>query len=88
MTDIDFFQLVRSGWSQIAAIFGIIWWSRKIDLRTKGHTGRIDRHEERLRSLERALHAHAVEFARTQEMLSGIKLTLDRIYSEMRETGR
>lgn len=49
MTDSELFQLVRSGWPQIAAIFAIIWWSRKIDLRNKDHGERLDRHETRLR---------------------------------------
>jgi len=86
MTDFDLTQLVRNGWTQIMAIVAIIWWSRWLDLRSKDHSARLDRHEARLRDIEANAHAHAVQFARIDETLSGIKLTLDRIYAEVSET--
>ncbi|UFM63634.1 hypothetical protein LOS78_05575 [Paracoccus sp. MA] len=73
--------LIQSGWTQIMAIVGIIWWSRKIDLRTKDHADRLDRHEARLRGIEQNQQAQAILQARIEEALNGIKLTLDRLYS-------
>lgn len=77
--------LIQSGWTQIMAIVGIIWWSRKIDLRTKDHADRLDRHEARLRGIEQQAQAQAILQARIEEALSGIKITLDRIYSQIHE---
>ena len=77
--------LIQSGWTQITAIVGIIWWSRKIDLRTKDHADRLDRHEARLRGIEQQAQAQAILQARIEEALSGIKITLDRIYSQIHE---
>lgn len=73
--------IIQSGWTQIMAIVGIIWWSRKIDLRTKDHADRLDRHEARLRGIEQNQHAQAILQARIEEALNGIKLTLDRLYA-------
>lgn len=73
--------LIQSGWTQITAIVGIIWWSRKIDLRTKDHADRLDRHEARLRGIEQNQQAQAILQARIEEALNGIKLTLDRLYT-------
>lgn len=84
MTDTELFQAVRSGWPQLMAIFAIIWWSRRIDLRSKDAKDRLDRHDARMRSIEASHQSHAVQFARMEEALDGIKLTLDRIYTEMR----
>lgn len=81
----EFIALVRSGWPQVLAIFAIIWWSRRIDLRSKDHTERLDRHEDRLLRLEQSQQQQALQLARIEEALSGIKLTLDRIYSRMGE---
>lgn len=81
----EFLRLIQSGWPQVLAIFAIIWWSRKVDLRTQDHTERLDRHESRLQGVERGQQDQAVRLARIEEALSGIKLTLDRIYSEVRE---
>lgn len=78
-------SLIQSGWTQITAIVGIIWWSRKIDLRTKDHADRLDRHDARLRGIEQNQQAQAILQARIEEALSGIKLTLDRIYSQIHE---
>lgn len=77
--------LIQSGWTQIMAIVGIIWWSRKIDLRTKDHADRLDRHDARLRGIEQQAQAQAILQARIEEALSGIKITLDRIYSQIHE---
>lgn len=77
--------LIQSGWTQIMAIVGIIWWSRKIDLRTKDHADRLDRHEARLRGIEQQAQAQAILQARIEEALSGIKITLDRIYSQIHD---
>lgn len=89
MTDTthDVLALVRSGWPQILAIFAVIWWARKIDLRSQEQGHRLDRHEARLATSEQALQAQAIQSARVEEMLASMKLTLDRIYSEMREKG-
>ncbi len=83
----DVLALVRSGWPQIGAIFAVIWWARKIDLRGQGAQDRLDRHEARLQAMERSLQDQAVTLATIKEALSGIKLTLDRMYAEMREKG-
>ena len=82
------YGLIQSGWAQIMAIVGIIWWSRKIDLRTQDHADRLDRHEARLRGMEHNQQAQAVLFARMEESLAGIKVTLDRIYSQLHKTDR
>lgn len=79
--------LIQSGWTQLVAIAGIIWWARKIDLRTQDHSGRLDRHEVRLTAFEQTLQTQAIQLARIEETLSAMKLTLDRIYSEMRDKG-
>ena len=79
--------LITSGWTQFMAIAGIIWWARKIDLRTQDHGSRLDRHEIRLTGAEQTQQAQAVQSARIEEALSSMKLTLDRIYTEMRERG-
>ena len=73
--------LIQSGWTQIMAIVGVIWWSRKIDLRTKDHADRLDRHDARLRGIEQQAQAQAILQARIEEALSGIKITLDRLYA-------
>lgn len=78
-------SLIQSGWTQIMAIVGIIWWSRKIDLRTKDHADRLDRHEARLLGIEQQAQAQAILQARIEEALSGIKITLDRIYSQIHD---
>ncbi len=78
-------SLIQSGWTQIMAIVGIIWWSRKIDLRTKDHADRLDRHEARLRGIEQQAQAQAILQARIEEALSGIKITLDRIHSQLHD---
>ena len=83
--DNDVFRLINSGWPQVLAIFYIIWWSRKIDLRTQDHADRLDRHEARLMQHETTQQAQALQLARIEEALSGIKLTLDRVYTEVRE---
>lgn len=77
--------LIQSGWTQLVAIAGIIWWARKVDLRTQDHGGRLDRHETRLTAFEQTQQTQAIQLARIEETLSAMKLTLDRIYSEMRE---
>lgn len=68
-------------------IFAIIWWSRKTDLKVKDHASRLDRHENRLTHFE-ATQQQALQLARIEESLSGIKLTLDRIYTQMNERSR
>lgn len=83
MPDSELVMLVRSGWPQVLAIFAIIWWSRRVDLRSKDHTERLDRHDARLQGLEQSQQQQALQLARIEEALSGIKLTLDRIYSRM-----
>ncbi|WP_147482366.1 hypothetical protein [Paracoccus siganidrum] len=88
MTDSELFQAVRSGWPQLMGIFAIIWWSRKIDLKVKDHASRLDRHENRLTHFEATQQQQALQLARIEESLSGIKLTLDRIYTQMSERSR
>ena len=88
MTDNDLFRLVQSGWPQVLAIFAIVWWARKIDLRNADHAKRLDRHENRLTHFEATQQQQALQLARIEESLSGIKLTLDRIYNQMAERGR
>lgn len=61
--------LIQSGWTQITAIVGIIWWSRNIDLRTKDHADRLDRHDARLRGIEQQAQAQAILQARIEEAL-------------------
>ena len=85
MGDNDIISLIRSGWPQLLGVFAVIWWSRKIDLKTRDHCERLDRHEERLRGLEQSHQAQALAQARVEESLSGIKLTLDRIYAALYE---
>lgn len=85
MTDNDLFALVRSGWPQICAIFAIVWWSRKIDLRTHDHSERLDRHDTRLTKFETTQQQQALQLARIEESLANIKLTLDRIYNQVSE---
>ena len=77
--------LIQSGWTQIMAILAVVWWCRKIDIRNQDHGGRLDRHEARLQSIERGMHDQALNIATIKEALAGIKLTLDRMYAEMRE---
>ena len=77
--------LIQSGWPQIMAILAVVWWCRKIDIRNQDHGGRLDRHEARLQSIERGMHDQALNIATIKEALAGIKLTLDRMYAEMRE---
>lgn len=77
-------EAIRSGWPQIMGLFGITWWARKIDLRSKDAQERLDRHESRLQGVERGQQDQAVRLARIEEALSGIKMTLDRIWSEIR----
>ena len=88
----DVLRLVQSGWPQVLAIFAIIWWSRKIDLRTLDHregverlNARLDRQEQRLAAQEQTHQAQALQLVRIEEAMAGIKLTLDRIYTEVRE---
>lgn len=88
MADNDLFRLVQSGWPQLVAIFAIVWWSRKIDLRNTDHGHRLDRHENRLTHFEATQQQQALQLARIEESLSGIKLTLDRIYNQMSERSR
>lgn len=83
MQENDLFQLVRSGWPQVMAIFYIIWWSRKIDLRIMDHTERLDRHNQRITASEALNHQNEIKAARTEEILTSIKLTLDRIYAKV-----
>lgn len=78
-------EAIRSGWPQLVGLFSIAWWARKIDLRSKDSHDRLDRHEGRMQGLEQSHQDQAVRLARIEEALSGIKLTLDRIYSEMRD---
>lgn len=77
--------LIQSGWAQLMAIAGIIWWGRKVDLRTQDHCERLDRHEARLTGFEQTQQAQALQLARIEEGLKAIQITLDRIYSEMRD---
>ncbi|NPD15793.1 hypothetical protein HOY34_11330 [Xinfangfangia sp. D13-10-4-6] len=79
--------LVQSGWTQFMAIAGVIWWARKIDLRGQASVERLDRHEARLTAFEQTQQSQAIQLARIEETLSAMKLTLDRIYTEMREKG-
>lgn len=81
----ELMALIQSGWPQIMAIVAILWWSRKIDLRSKDHTERLDRHEMRLQGVERGQQDQAIRLARIEEALTGIKITLDRVYTEVRE---
>ncbi|AGT09965.1 hypothetical protein [Paracoccus aminophilus] len=74
----------------IAAISVVVWLVRlegRVSANDKGDTDRLDRHEARLRGLEQSIQSHALQMVRVEEALSGIKLTLDRIYTEMRERG-
>ncbi|WP_374290228.1 hypothetical protein [Paenirhodobacter enshiensis] len=84
-TTTDILMAVRSGWPQIVAIFAVVWWARKIDLRGQSNGERLDRHEARLSGFEQTQQTQAIQLARIEETLSAMKLTLDRIYSEMRE---
>lgn len=84
----DLIRAIQSGWPQLLAIFYIIWWSRKIDLRSKDHGERLDRHEARLTAFETAQQQQDVRLARIEEAISGMKLTLDRIYAQVSEQGR
>lgn len=74
---------VQSGWPQVLAVFAVIWWCRKIDLQNKDHAERLDRHDRRIAAVEQSQHNQALQLARIEESLSGIKLTLDRIYAEI-----
>lgn len=71
MSDGRLIDIIGSGWPQVLAIFGVIWWSRKIDLRSQEHSGRLDRHENRLIRIEQSIQAHALNMARVEEALSG-----------------
>ncbi|AGT07913.1 hypothetical protein [Paracoccus aminophilus] len=84
----DLVRAIQSGWPQIVAIVAIIWWASKLDMQVKGAMKRLDRHEERLRGLEAAQHQQAIDAAEIREAMKNIKLTLDRIYSEVSELGR
>ena len=77
--------LIQSGWTQLVAIVGIVWHVRKIDLRGLANGERLDRHEARLTAFDQTQQAQAIQLARMEETLSSIKMTLDRIYSEMRD---
>ncbi len=88
MPENDVFRTISSGWPQLLAIFYIVWWSRKIDLRTKDHSERLDRHEGRLTHFETTQQQQALQLARIEESLSGIKLTLDRIYGQISDQRR
>lgn len=82
MTDTpDVLRLVQSGWAQVLAIFAIIWWSRKIDLRTVDHREGVERLNARLDRQEQTHQAQALQLVRIEEAMAGIKLTLDRIYT-------
>lgn len=72
-------QLVKSGWPQIMAIVGVIWWSRMIDLRTRDHAERLDKHEARMAGLETTQQAVQVAQARIEERLMTIQTTLAEI---------
>lgn len=87
MTDTtnDIVAAVRSGWPQIMAIFAVVWWARKIDLRGKSHDDRLDRYEARLSGFEQTQQTQAIQLTRIEETCSAMKLTLDRMYSEMRD---
>lgn len=84
----DLVRAIQSGWPQIVAIFAIIWWARMIDLRNKDHSARLDRHETRLTAFETAQQQQDVRLARIEEAISGMKLTLDRIYAQVSDQSR
>ena len=79
----DVFALVSSGWPQIMALAGVIWWARRIDLRSKDHGKAIEKHAARIDAAEVVQQSQRVSLARIDEALSGIKLTCDRIYTEV-----
>ena len=83
----DLLSLIQSGWTQLVFIGGIIWHVRKIDLRGQNSVERLDRHETCIQTMERISPDQAVMLATIKEALSGIKLTLDRMYDEMRDKG-
>ena len=85
---VDLIRAIQSGWPQIVAIVAIIWWARMIDLRNNDHSARLDRHEARLMAFETAQQQQDVRLARIEEAISGMKLTLDRIYAQVSEQGR
>lgn len=85
---VDLVRVVQSGWPQLIGIFAIIWWARMIDIRNKDHTARLDRHETRLTAFETAQQQQDVRLARIEESISGMKLTLDRIYAQVSGHGR
>lgn len=74
--------------AMIAAAVSVIVWLVRLEGRVKGQADRLDRHEARMASLEASQHRQAVQLARIEEALSGIKLTLDRTYHQVSELGR
>lgn len=84
----EIMRLVASGWPQMMAIFYIIWWSRMIDVKSTDHTERLNRHERRLVAIEQNVQLQAVQFARIEETLKGLKFSVDRIYEDMQQHRR
>lgn len=72
----------------VATAVSVIVWFVRLEGRVKSHSGRLDRHEVRMTALEASQHQQAVQLARIEEALSGIKLTLDRIYQQVSEQSR
>ena len=79
---------IREYLAMIAAAVSVIVWLVRLEGRVKGQSDRLDRHEARMASLEVSQHQQAVQLARIEEALSGIKLTLDRTYQQVSELGR
>lgn len=87
-TGADLIRAIQSGWPQIIAIGSLIAWLSVLNYRVKDNSKRLDRHEARLTSFETAQQQQDVRLARIEEAISGVKLTLDRIYAQVSEQGR
>lgn len=81
-------DLIKDFWALAVALVGGIFWLARLEGRVKTHSERLDRHEARMVALEVSQHQQAVQLARIEEALSGIKLTLDRTYQQVSELGR
>lgn len=79
MGEHDLLQILKSIWVQILAVFWVVWWSRKIDLRTIDHGERLDRHDARMTTMEGSQRATELAQARIDERLTSIQATLAKI---------
>ena len=83
-TPLDLLEIILRFWAQLMTAAGLIGWGVRLEVKARHFAQDLQQLERDVAALAAVSQGQAIGQARIEEALSAIKLTLDRLYAEMR----